>query len=767
MPFVTRKVSDHGTEDPLVARVGYQWVEILPWFNLSEARRTSVLETLLMKVQPHLLSARETAEKIKAGLGAIHKNEQAAPTSAAIQVLAKQFLAEANKALEEFAPVFGLLLGRKAPERNYAALAKWAEKWFGPNDALYLRLNFANSDCIRFLSDVNAHVAKSGALSVVIGGTLEETKWGLAGQREAPLGPYLESFTVSIVPFIEETMVAALTHLTVRSSITLEQIPEADRQKSAPVRYRVMTKAADGKLVPAGKVTQEGTVVPELQRLLQQGRGKPIIASKFNGEWFVASGSQMFHSKKWKNFHDFLLHYIKFLLGGDWTVLEFKKPREERHPLMVWHEDVTRYANAHILMGKNATMTSLVAAYLGLAYNLYLISHNNGKVHEALVKRLKQRDQFYGAYHEAAITGMMIRAGFDIELEDESDRTTSHCEFTATHRASGQKLSVEAKMRQVKAMPEGQKPPQIRWLLGNALKKKANHPRLVFIEVNDETTPPEAQKKLLLDLLATVRGKEADLLIDGQPAPPAYLVVSNNPPATVERPHAPAFMFEGFKIPDFRVEGAYSSLREALDARKKHAAFSALLDSLHEFTRIPVTFDGETQPFAGEKSRGRLLLGKKFRITTPNGDVVGELAHAIVMTDQKAAMCVLRENGRDQMVTVPLSDQEMQAYHESPRTFFGREEQEPKVEDPLKLYDWFYESYKHNSKEALLALFAKMGCKDVEALSAIGQERLAEIFAERTTETIAFQTGLVKPVEQPSRGTHEVSAALPNPTSKT
>ena len=341
---------------------------------------------------------------------------------------------------------------------------------------------------------------------------------------------------------------------------------------------------------------------------------------------------------------------------------------------------------------------------------------------------------------EAAVTGMMIRAGFDIELEDESDSTTSHCEFTATHRESGQKLSVEAKMRLSKKQP-----PEVVRLLSNALKKKANHPRLVCIEVNDEESAPDAQEKLLRDILGNIRSREAELAVDGQPAPAAYLAVMKNPPATVDRPHAPAYMFEGFKIPDFRVEGAYASLRAALDGRKKHAAISALLESLRTYTHIPATFDGETRPFSGDKSRGRLLLGKTFRITTPNGDVVGELAHAIVMTDQKAAMCVLRENGRDQMVTVPLSDQEMQAYHESPRTFFGREEQEPKVEDPLKLYDWFYESYKHNSKEALLALFAKMGSKDVEVLSAMPQERLAEIFAERTTETIAFQTGLVKP----------------------
>jgi len=89
------------------------------------------------------------------------------------------------------------------------------------------------------------------------------------------------------------------------------------------------------------------------------------------------------------------------------------------------------------------------------------------------------------------------------------------------------------------------------------------------------------------------------------------------------------------------------------------------------------------------------------------------------------------------MVLIPLSDQEMQAYYESPRTFFGREEPEKKIKDPLKLYDWFYGSYKHNTKERLLALLTGMGCKDVDNLKSLPQERLAEIFAESMTESIA------------------------------
>ena len=45
----------------------------------------------------------------------------------------------------------------------------------------------------------------------------------------------------------------------------------------------------------------------------------------------------------------------------------------------------------------SAPMTGAVAAYFGLAYNLYLVAHNM-KVQEILIKRLKGKGQFYGAY---------------------------------------------------------------------------------------------------------------------------------------------------------------------------------------------------------------------------------------------------------------------------------------------------------------------------------------------------------------------------------
>ena len=128
----------------------------------------------------------------------------------------------------------------------------------------------------------------------------------------------------------------------------------------------------------------------ELQRQEQQGLGKPIISTLANGVRYVAVGSGVHYSPKWKTFHDFLHYYIKTLFDTTWANQELKKRAEERHPLLVWYELAVRYQNQFVKEpGKisSAPTTGAVEAYLGLAYNLYLAAHNV-EVQKDLLKRL-------------------------------------------------------------------------------------------------------------------------------------------------------------------------------------------------------------------------------------------------------------------------------------------------------------------------------------------------------------------------------------------
>lgn len=470
----------------------------------------------------------------------------------------------------------------------------------------------------------------------------------------------------------------------------------------------------------------------ELQRQQQQGLGKPIISMNFHGYRFVAVGGRLFYSKNWKTFHDFLAEYIKTVLGGAWGNEELRKPPTVRHPILVWYEIGTRYMNQFIKERGNvqsAPMTGAVSAYYGLAYNLYLLAHNL-KLQELLIKRLKDRQQFYGAYYETFVAGALVRAGFDIELEDETDSSTSHCEFTATFRATGKRFSVEAKMR-----GPNKASADVGNQLYGALKKQAKHTRIVFIE---ENLPPHTGNNEVMETLKAVlhslRSREGKLTIDGQPAPPAYVVITNNPHDYDLNGEVPCWAAaEGFKIPDFKLDSGFSSLREALTAREKHIEMLSLMRSLTNHRSIPCTFDGDNPDLAFGDGPARLQIGQKYAIQDGNGvEVSGELVEAVVMEDRKMAFGVYRlPDGQNVMVECPLTEAELAAYRRHPDTFFGRVKKHSRegAKDMLDLYDFFHDGYRKTPKERLLELMKDAA--DIEQLRGKSQVELASVFAER------------------------------------
>jgi len=373
-------------------------------------------------------------------------------------------------------------------------------------------------------------------------------------------------------------------------------------------------------------------------------------------------------------------------------------------------------------------MTGAVSAYLGLAYNLYLLAHN-ARVQEILLKRLRKRDQFYGAYYETYVAAVLIKAGFEIEFEDETDGSTSHCELTATFIKTGKKFSVEAKARgpNKTSVDVGNQ-------LFNALKKKADHARVVFIEAN---VPDERDSTKTLEtlgnVLKSVRSREEKLTINRQPAPPAYIIVTNNPHAYDLNAAADIWaVAEGFKIPDFKVDGQFVNLRNALEAREKHLELFCLIKSLREHREIPSTFDGDNPELAFEESRSRFRIGEKYMIPDVQGkEVAGELVVAAVTESKKVAIGAFKLlDGTQILAECPMTDKEVAAYRKHPDTFFGVVRRQPKgIKDPIEFYDFVYECYSKSSKQKLLEFLNN--ASDIERLRQLSQEELAKLYSER------------------------------------
>lgn len=231
----------------------------------------------------------------------------------------------------------------------------------------------------------------------------------------------------------------------------------------------------------------------EQQRKHRFGHVRPVIHADFKGHKFVAIGNKLVHSEQWKSFIGFLREYGISTLGRQWLVGNLKRKSDRQHEAVGWLRRMDLFLSKQHPQENGLIYyipSGPTKAFLLLAYDLYALDHNS-ILQERLVERLRKPDQFWGARHELFAAATFIRANFNIDFSDETDRSQTHPEFIATHKISGLRIAVEAKCRhQLMAKHQSQanakKPlPRDRTsrLLSRALKKEVHQPYVVFIEL--------------------------------------------------------------------------------------------------------------------------------------------------------------------------------------------------------------------------------------------------------------------------------------------
>jgi len=505
-------------------------------------------------------------------------------------------------------------------------------------------------------------------------------------------------------------------------------------------------------LAEEGRQLLERHKAQELQRQKQQGLGRPIISTEFKGYRFVAVGNKV-HYGKWKSFADFLSNYIKTAFGSAWGNSEIAKPLEERHPVMKWYDKIC-HLQAKYAKGPGelfeTPMTGAVSAYNRLAYNLYLIAHNGKDIQTKLIQRLTNKDNFQGAFFETQVAAWLIKAGFELEFEDESDRSSKHCEFTATYTPTGENFSVEAKSRELDSKKSSR--PKVGRKLHEALEKAAKHRRLIFLDLNKPLHSQEAAD-LAADRADRIIARSEGLLINGEPAPSSYVCITNMNDQYALDSSALAMMalFRGYKIHDFMGD-QFPSLREAARARERHWPMFQLFKSMNEHREIPATFEGElpSEVFASNPLP-RLIVGEFYAVPGPKGaEVKAKLLQATVMDGK--AYCVLQDpsNNESWIGTFEMTAEELVDHAKHPDTFFGaRDQNSRKAESAMDLFDFFCESYKKTPRERLIELMPNY--EDQEGLRIMSQKDLAELLAERYTMSMIAQGFAVK---QPRSNRH-------------
>ena len=405
-------------------------------------------------------------------------------------------------------------------------------------------------------------------------------------------------------------------------------------------------------------------------------------------------------SKDWRTFPDFLTTYVKQKLGEEWGNAEQAKPLSERHPFMQIFEAHGRQLNSAPKTEGGlveSAMTGAATCFLGVAYGIYLLEHNV-ELQERLLKRLRNRGNFQGAYYELWIAGALIRAGFELELSDERGGGPRHCEWDAISRATGQRFTVEVKMRGVEGVlgrtaadggPDND--PKFANLLLNALKKPATGARLIFIDVNvpyalNDRGEPDWLAPVMTGLETFEREK-----LDGRSA---YTFITNISfhRELNEQPHSAVAPF-GLGIPDFAKVGPIR-ISEAYRQKKKHSDAFHIFEAMRKLRHFPITFDGSlpSETFGGAPSR--LMVGQTYFF--PGGgdggsDVVGKVRDVTVLVLEKKAYYSVTDvqTGKNFISLAPMTDAELADYAQFGDSYFGKEDHGPHVvKDEFELFEW-------------------------------------------------------------------------------
>lgn len=497
----------------------------------------------------------------------------------------------------------------------------------------------------------------------------------------------------------------------------------------------VAEKQGTNRIVEIATMRQEARRI-EIER--QFGKGRPPIALESHGYKVVAVGNEVHWSKKWKTFPDFLMDYFKKVLGPEWGQAQLSKDRRNWSPIFEWYAQTSEYQRTVLTDGepREVEMTGAACGTMWLAYGLYLLRHNV-EVQVRLLQRLRSDDpvQIFGAMQEVLVASALIRAGCELKLEDETDGTSTHVEFVATSKETGKSYSVEIKVCDPGRLDGQQTSSRTVRQLSRALSKDADHPRLVWIDLNRPPLPNESAEqigKMLEGESRRIQAQAPNLKINGSSIPSSYIVLSNWPfrhqlgKGTVQR----ACLLTGIGIDKMAEDVPFYSLRELAEFRAEHQDIFRITREFANM-RIPPTLDGSLPAKAfGKSGQPPILIGERYLVPTQDGtEAPGELLSAHVNEQSKSVMAMVRlDGGMTILCTMPLSEMELALYRESPETFFGKHEPQSRIEHPVELYELILNVYKTTPRAKLIEWMK--GSIDPTSLARMSDEELLKCYAE-------------------------------------
>jgi hypothetical protein len=312
------------------------------------------------------------------------------------------------------------------------------------------------------------------------------------------------------------------------------------------------------------------------------------------------------------------------------------------------------------------------------------------------------------------VANILIRAGFTLVLEDETDGKSRHCEFAALSKHTGQRYWVEAKMRSVsgvlgKTDIDGTKDSNplssFRAHLNDALDKPAQDVRLIFIDLNSgQPLGEDGFPKWRPQAISWLENHEKKHL---KPGVEAYVFVTNMAfhrfLSGQHLIHGQAF---GLGMPDFN-RPAQISLFEFYKRRKKHLDARKIEEAILRYLDFPTTFDGSLPSDTFGDNGPCMKIGDTYLFPDGEGVIAGTVATATVNVDEKYAWFgVNTADGSSRFVRQEMTDDQIADYKRFADVYFGRIKPVPKVVNTrVQFFESLLEQNQEIPRDVLLNFF--------------------------------------------------------------
>jgi hypothetical protein len=260
MGFQLKKVSDHGTSNPIVARLVLQSDDLLGFSNLSKEQKEEVLVLYHEQVMPRLLTCDtiskrvvERTETIVASIKARGLVTQAqgrvveVPQVQDLDQDVEQYLYNAKSVLRDAAKILKIFFNEDFQDARYDKVIPWGETKFGP-DSEFVRVLREDQDLwmrrlIRMRNAVEHPGGHSGHLHVhnfeATGNTVSTPSWHLNGDPRSGIAHDMPVFVHNMLTFCEELLVFGIRTTGMFPGVAVVEVPETDRVPDCPKRLKV------------------------------------------------------------------------------------------------------------------------------------------------------------------------------------------------------------------------------------------------------------------------------------------------------------------------------------------------------------------------------------------------------------------------------------------------------------------------------------------------------------------------------------------------